>query len=389
MLRRLRAARACASASTSAATPAPARAVRDTFVDEDRAVRAEVDQRRSRTTSTSRSTESKLEDASLKGIVESLHDPLLALLHAQGGKAFDAVDLTGEFEGVGMSVEKDKRGLRVLSVFDGSPAKQAGIRQRDLIMAVNGRSIAGAQQRPRDRPHQGQGRHLSSSTVVTPGAPTPRSVRVKRERITVPVATGRLVERGRPEARRRAACRVQLGRPRARCAHAGRQAARRGRPGHRARPARQRRRAARRGRARVEHLRRGRQIVSDRRAATRPEAHATTPTGDAIDPNIPVVVLVDGGSASASEIVTGALRDRHRATVVGTQHLRQGRLVQEVEPLSNGGALDLTVGELLPAERQDDHHERASSPRCRAVDNPRTKRDEALARRARRCAAKM
>ena len=55
-----------------------------------------------------------------------------------------------------------------------------------------------------------------------------------------------------------------------------------------------------------------------------------------------MVVLVDRGSASASEITAGALRDRHRATLVGTRTFGKG-LVQEVEPLSNGGALDITV----------------------------------------------
>ena len=98
--------------------------------------------------------------------------------------------------------------------------------------------------------------------------------------------------------------------------------------------------------------------------------------GDAIDPKIPVVVLVDGGSASASEIVTGALRDRHRATVVGVNTFGKG-LVQEVEPLSNGGYLDLTVANYyLPGGKTITT--KGIKPQVKAVDKPRTKRDEAL-----------
>jgi carboxyl-terminal processing protease len=98
--------------------------------------------------------------------------------------------------------------------------------------------------------------------------------------------------------------------------------------------------------------------------------------GDAIDENVPVVVLVDGGSASASEIVTGALRDRHRATVVGTPTFGKG-VFQEVKPLTNGGLLDLTVGQYyLPSG--ENISEKGIKPRVRARDLPRTRRDEAL-----------
>ena len=55
-------------------------------------------------------------------------------------------------------------------------------------------------------------------------------------------------------------------------------------------------------------------------------------------------MLVDEGSASASEIVTGALQDRKRAKVVGTRTFGKG-VFQEIERLPNGGALDITVGE--------------------------------------------
>jgi carboxyl-terminal processing protease len=99
--------------------------------------------------------------------------------------------------------------------------------------------------------------------------------------------------------------------------------------------------------------------------------------GGAIASNIPVVVLVDRGSASASEITTGALRDRHRATIVGTRTFGKG-LVQEVEPLSNGGALDITVANYYLPDGETIAPRKGLKPQVRARDNPHTHRDEAL-----------
>ena len=106
-------------------------------------------------------------------------------------------------------------------------------------------------------------------------------------------------------------------------------------------------------------------------------------TGDAIDSKIPVVVLVNGESASASEIVTGALQDRHRAEVVGTHTFGKG-VFQEVRQLSNGGALDITVGEYFtPSGRNlgggGVKQGAGIQPDVKAEDDPKTeKRDEAL-----------
>lgn len=69
-----------------------------------------------------------------------------------------------------------------------------------------------------------------------------------------------------------------------------------------------------------------------------------TATGGAIAGSVPMVVLVDRDTASASEIVTAALQDHRRATVVGTHTYGKG-VFQELEPLSGGGAIKITVGE--------------------------------------------
>jgi len=68
--------------------------------------------------------------------------------------------------------------------------------------------------------------------------------------------------------------------------------------------------------------------------------------GNAIASKQPMVVLVDSGTASSAEIVTAALQQHGRATVVGTHTYGKG-VFQEIMPLSNGGALDFTVGEFF------------------------------------------
>ena len=83
---------------------------------------------------------------------------------------------------------------------------------------------------------------------------------------------------------------------------------------------------------------------------TRPR-HVFKATGDAISTKVPVVVLVDEGTASAAEIVAGALAGPPpRAGSSGTRTFGKG-VFQEIEPLSNGGALDITVGEYFTPSR--------------------------------------
>jgi carboxyl-terminal processing protease len=99
-------------------------------------------------------------------------------------------------------------------------------------------------------------------------------------------------------------------------------------------------------------------------------------TGGATYPRLPLVVLVNRGSASAAEIVAAALQDHSRALVVGLRTYGKAS-VQSIRPLSNGTALKLTTAMYLtPAGR--DLTGRGVRPRVHVGDDPLTPQDEVL-----------
>jgi carboxyl-terminal processing protease len=93
--------------------------------------------------------------------------------------------------------------------------------------------------------------------------------------------------------------------------------------------------------------------------------------------SLPLVVLVDRGTASSAEVVAAALHDHHRATIVG-QRTYGKALVQSIDPLGDGGALELTVAHYYTANG-DDISGVGIVPDIHAVDLPQTPQDEALA----------
>ena len=346
--------------------------VRDTLVRDDRALQAEIVDKvldnYYRPVSRAR-----LERGALDGIVRALRDPYSHYFSPAEARRLQE-SVAGRFQGVGMSVLRDRRGLRVIRVFPGSPAARGGIRAGDLVLAVDGRSIAGLSAERATALIKGPAGTRVRLTVQRPGSGR-RTLTLVRREIRIPLVEAKLERPGG----------VLVGVVELAAFSDGAH-------GQVARAVR--RLAARGARAWVLDLRgngggllneavlvasvflRDGEVVSVKGRAE-PERTRNV-TGRPLVPSAPLVVLVDRGSASASEIVAGALRARDRARLVGTRTFGKG-LVQELFPLSNGGILDLTVAYYeLPDGRRIGHG--GLRPDVAARDDPRTGADEALAR---------
>ena len=318
----------------------------------------------------------ELLDKSLEHAVNSLDDRFSHYFAPRDYDDFQEAT-EGRFEGVGMSVEEVERGLRVLTVYEGSPADRGGLKPGDVITHVDGKSIAGSSSEESTTRIKGPAGTPVRLTVRSKGAS--RELTLRRAEVEIPVV--------------RAEMRRVGGREIAHVRLAGFTSGAHGEVGEAVR------RLLDQGAEGVvldlrdngggllnEAVMVSSVFIPDGKiVSTKGRSRPTQvyeATGGAIDRDIPVVVLVNDRSASASEIVTGALQDRDRATVVGTRTFGKG-VFQEIEPLPNGGALDITVGEyFLPSGRNlgggGVSRGGGVEPDVKAQDDPDTPHDEAL-----------
>jgi carboxyl-terminal processing protease len=313
---------------------------------------------------------------SLTAAVASLQDQFSHYFSPKDYTAFQ-LDTEGRFEGVGMTVSAVKQGLRVEEVYKGSPAAEGGLKAGDLIVSVNGQSLAGKSSGEATALIKGPAGSTVTLGVRSDGKT--RTLRLKRAKVDVPIVRSELE---RADGKKIAWVRLagftagsgdDVKRAVDKELHAGASGV--------ILDLRQNGGGLLNEAVAVSSvfLKDGRVVSTKGRA--RPEK-VYNATGGAIADKIPVVVLVDEGSASASEIVTGALQDRKRAKVVGTRTFGKG-VFQEIERLDNGAALDITVGEYFtPSGRNlgggGVRKGAGITPDIKASDDPKTARDEAL-----------
>jgi carboxyl-terminal processing protease len=286
-------------------------------------------------------------NGSLAGAVASLRDPYAtydtpAVFHSFNNPTPQRVS------GVGIDVSTTKQGLLVEDVIPGAPAARGGIVAGDLITAVDGRSLAGLSSDAATKLIRGPAGSRVTLTVVRNGRRSQAMLR--REFISEPLVIPTTssydgVEIGV----------IELPTFDVEGIHVAVAAALRSL-------------LARHVKAIVLDLRDNpgglvteAQLVASmfiahgRIVTTRGRSQPTVrlyATGHPIAPTLPMAVLVNGGTASAAEIVTGALQDDHRAVVVGTHTYGKG-VYQEILPLSNGGSIGITVGQYYLPDGQN------------------------------------
>ncbi len=274
----------------------------------------------------------------INGMLTGL-DPHSSYMNA---KAFGdmQVQTRGEFGGLGIEVTQDNGFIKVVSPIDDTPAARAGIKPGDLILTLDGRTLQGLSLNDAVDQMRGKPDTTINLTIKREGVADPVQVTMKREIIKLQVVKSRLDgdvgyirlssfnEQSDPALRRAiASLRKQAGDK-----LKGFVLDLRNNPGGLLDQA---------VAVSNDFLNRGEIVATRARHADESQRWDAKAGGD-LTGGLPLVVLMNNGSASASEIVGGALQDQRRAVIVGVRSFGKGS-VQTVIPLPGNGAMRLTT----------------------------------------------
>jgi carboxyl-terminal processing protease len=322
----------------------------------------------------------ELSNASLQGMVRELRrrnkeDHYTEYFSPEAREAFNQ-SIEGHFSGIGLTVVPVKRGLKVSTVFHHSPADEAGIEAGDVIVSVEGESIAG--QGSSEATNKIKGPEGTQVTIGVRDAKTGkvRQMTLTRAEVVLPNIISRVEEVGGKKLGY-----IRLGQfssgAHAQIANAVRKVEKEGAEGIvvdlRENPGGLLQEAVL---SASVFLPEGEVVVSTKSRTQGDNVYKTE--GGNLPPR-PLVVLIDRNTASAAEILAAALADDSGAKVVGTRAYGKG-LFQEEESLSNGGAIKLSVGEFFTPEGVNLAESHGVHPDVKAADDSATRVDEAKQR---------
>lgn len=277
--------------------------------------------------------------AALRKSLEKLDDPYTRFMDPKQYEALSS-QTSGELSGVGIRLEVNEKtkALTVVEPIENSPAIRAGIQTGDRILSINGKSTKGMTVEAASNLIRGEVGTKVSLEIRHVNEQTPLTISLTRARIELPTVKQSLKQEGRS--------RIGYIRLNEFSAHAAEQMRRaiqelntkkvdgfvldlRGNPGGLLQ-------------ASIEISRMWLDQGSIVRTVDRKGKDEEMAANQSALTKLPLVLLVDGNSASSSEILTGALKDNGRATVVGSQTFGKA-LVQSVHNLADGSGLAVTI----------------------------------------------
>jgi len=281
----------------------------------------------------------------IQGLVMSLGDPYSVYLPPKEAADF-ADSLSGEFTGIGAEIGMKNGQVTVISPLDNTPAQRAGLRPGDVVISINEEDTFGMNVNTAVEKIRGPAGTEVKLVIFRDGLKEPKDIVIKREKINVPSVrftmkdnniayirvmqfnsdTTSQLDRAIKDLKKKNATGIILD--------------------LRSNPGGYLDAAIEMG---SEWVGDG-IIVSERSTGGEKRDHRST--GGHRLAGIPTVVLVNGGSASASEIVAGALKDHKLATIIGEQTYGKGS-VQDFELFPDGSALKITIAEWLTPNGQN------------------------------------
>lgn len=276
----------------------------------------------------------KLEDGLKAGLVKAAGDPYTEYLNPQENKEFNE-QLTGSFEGIGAELSKDQQSIVIVSPIAGFPAEKAGIKPKDVISKIDGQTAYDISTSEAVKRIRGQKGTKVKLEVIRDGKVL--NFEIERDQINIPSVKSEITANniGIITVSRFGEDTVSLMNSTAKDMKdkgvKGIVLDLRGNPGGLLDSAV--------GMSSL-WLPKGQTVLQEKRDNQLIKTY--TANGNNILAGVPTVVLIDEGSASASEITAGALRDNGVATIIGQKSYGKGS-VQELRKLSNGGVLKVTI----------------------------------------------
>lgn len=274
--------------------------------------------------------------SAIQGMLESLDDDYTAFIEPQVAAILDE-DATGEFEGIGAFVDMDASGkLEIVRLFENGPAEKAGLKAGDRVLAVDGVSIVGKSLYEAIGLIRGETGSDVELLIEREDTTEPFKITVTRARLEIPITEVEMREDGIGYIRLyefSATAQELMEEGMENLLEEDPQGIvfdLRGNPGGWLDQA-----------ISVADLFIDEGVIAIERFSDGDEKRFEASSGD-IGEEIPMVVLVNGGSASGSEIVAGALQDQERATLIGEATFGKGS-VQRPFTLSDGSELRVTI----------------------------------------------